>query len=213
MDSNCSKAPFLRSRAARKVSPPGRLSSPGETLHPKVAGRPDSRQRPRFPLESAGPRPTGFGTAGSGTQGPLPPRVQSRTSCQARPPSARGTSPGARPLVPVSGPSSSRGSSEASKYRALFTPGAADPESPPPPPPRPGPRGTQGQLPPPPGPTPGSFLRGAPASPRLRPELPAHSALTPYAPPTRPTPQTYSKTCSEVQIFIVPAACSVSGRR
>lgn len=161
-----------------------------------------------------GPRPTGFGMAGSGTQGPLPPRVQSRTSCQARPPPVQGTSPGARPLVPVSGPSSSRGSSEASKYRALSTVGAADPVSPlPPPPPRPRPRGTQAQLPPPPGPTPGSSLRSAPASPRLRPELPAHSALTLYAPPTRPTPQTYSKTCSEVQIFMVPAACAVSGRR
>lgn len=32
-------------------------------------------------------------------------------------------------------------------------------------------------------------------------------------PPHRPTPQTYSKTCSEVQIFMVPAACAVSRRR
>lgn len=77
----------------------------------------------------------------------------------------------------------------------------------------PEPRGAQAQ-PPQPGPTSGSFLRGTSTSPPLRaPPARLHTTAAPRRPPASLGPQTYSKTCSEVQIFMVPAACAVSGRR
>lgn len=93
LDSHCRKAPLLRSRTAGKGSRPGRPSSPGTTLHPEAAGRPDSRQRPRFLLEPAGARPTGFGTAGRRPRRPSTPgAVEDLVPGEA--PTSPGTSPG-----------------------------------------------------------------------------------------------------------------------
>lgn len=56
----------------------------------------------------------------------------------------------------------------------------------------------------------GRVVRVATSSPTY---APTHPAVAPCRPPPCPTPRTYSKTCSEVQIFMVPAARAMSGRR
>lgn len=210
MHSSSNKAPFPRSCAAREVSPPGRLSSPGKTLHPKVAGRPDSRQRPRFLLASAGPVPPGL------AQPEVARRGLSHPECSRGPRARRGPhQPGGPPrgpgcqcpsLDPLPAAAAARPQVPGSLHRRGRRPRV-------PAPPLPRTPWYCGLAPPVTRPDAWKLPEGRPGLATTRGRTARPLCTCTIRPPTYPMPQTYSKTCSEVQIFMTPAACALPGRR